>query len=142
MAIKKLSNNYTRFFDKVRKEVNHKVKCGKAVSRLQGWIIDFLFRESKNRDIFLKDIEKEFNIRRSTACNVVSRMENLGLIIRMCRPEDARFKVIKLTGKAFDDHLEARQDFFKAEKQATKGIDEEELRVFLAVCEKISNNLT
>ncbi|BDR56579.1 MarR family winged helix-turn-helix transcriptional regulator [Xylocopilactobacillus apis] len=60
-------------------------------------IIDHLGRNSI--EILQKDIEEEFNIRRSTATLVLQRMEKKGLVERTAAKRDARQKAVSLTQK-------------------------------------------
>ena len=56
----------------------------KYVDELTGatsWIIGYLVH-NRDKDIFQKDIEREFSVRRSTVSKTLSVMENKGLIRR------------------------------------------------------------
>ncbi len=105
-----------------------------------GWAIGY-FYHNKDRDIFQKDFEQEFNIRRSTASNILALMEKNGLIIRESVPYDARLKKITLTQKAIDIHNIVEGAFEKLEDTIQKGITPEELAIFYRVLDKINNNL-
>ena len=48
---------------------------------MQGWIIGFLHR-NEDRDMFQRDVEAEFNIRRSTATGILQLMEKNGFLLR------------------------------------------------------------
>ena len=65
------------------------------------------FAENADRDIFQKDFEEEFSIRRSTATKILQLMEKNGLIERQKVESDARLKKIVLTNKALDIHKKA-----------------------------------
>lgn len=62
-------------------------------------IIHYL-AEHHNTEIYQKDIEKEFNIRRSTATNILKTMEKDELIIRRSVKSDSRLKRIVLSDKS------------------------------------------
>ena len=86
----------------------HKVRTNKEKSDypdetrgLQIWVIDYLIKH-QDEDIFQRDLEKEFVMRRSTATNFVKKMEQAGLIRRKPVAYDARLKKIILTDKAFE----------------------------------------
>ena len=51
------------------------------VTRNNGWILNYLAHHSE-RDIYQKDIENDFGIRRSTVSKVIRLMEEKGLICR------------------------------------------------------------
>lgn len=105
-----------------------------------GWAIGF-FYHNRDRDVFQKDFEQEFNIRRSTASNILSLIEKNGLIKRESVPYDARLKKITLTQKAIDVQGVVDKAFENLEGTMRQGISEEELEVFFRVIDKINNNL-
>ena len=63
---------------------------------MQGWIIGFLHR-NEDRDMFQRDVEAEFNIRRSTATGILQLMEKNGFLLREPVAYDARLKKLVLT---------------------------------------------
>lgn len=99
------------------------------------------FYHNRDRDIFQKDFEQEFNIRRSTASNILALIEKNGLIVRESVPYDARLKKITLTQKALDVQSVVEKAFESLEDTMKKDISEEELEVFFRVIDKINNNL-
>ena len=105
-----------------------------------GWAIGF-FYHNRDRDVFQKDFEQEFNIRRSTASNILALIEKNGLITRENVPYDARLKKITLTQKALDVQSVVEKAFESLEDTMKKDITEEELEVFFRVIDKINNNL-
>ena len=73
------------------------------------------FANNRDRDIFQKDFEQEFNIRRSTASAILSLMEKNDLIKRESVPYDARLKKITLTEKALEIHSVVHEAFDRFE---------------------------
>ena len=65
---------------------------------VHGWAIRY-FYENRDKDIFQRDFEARFSIRRSTATNMLKLMEKNGLITRESVSYDARLKKIVLTKK-------------------------------------------
>ena len=104
-----------------------------------GWAIGY-FYHNRHRDIFQKDFEQEFNIRRSTASNILSLIEKNGLIKRESVPYDARLKKITLTDKAIDIQHIIDEAFGRLEDTLKEGITEEELEIFYRVLDKINSN--
>lgn len=105
-----------------------------------GWALGFFFH-NRHRDVFQKDFEQEFNIRRSTASNILALIEKNGLIKREPVPYDARLKKITLTPKALDVQCVVDKAFEKLEDTIKEGITQEELEVFFRVIDKINSNL-
>lgn len=99
------------------------------------------FYKNRHTDIFQKDFEQEFNIRRSTASNILSLMEKNGLIKRVSVSYDKRLKKIVLTEKALEMQDKLEVVFGNLEQVIVKDISEEELEIFFSVLKKINNNL-
>ena len=105
-----------------------------------GWIISYI-AENYNRDVFQRDLEKEFDITRSTASKNVDLLVENGFIEREAVDYDARLKKLVLTEKAREVFKIMRSDRAVLEDQMLKGFSEEEkkqLRVFL---KRLSSNL-
>lgn len=96
---------------------------------------------NRDRDIFQKDFEQEFNIRRSTASSILSLMEKNDLIKRESVPYDARLKKITLTEKALEIQSIVEKDFERFENTMKQNISDEELEIFFGVLEKININM-
>lgn len=105
-----------------------------------GWAVGY-FYNNRHRDVFQKDFEQEFEIRRSTASNILSLMEKNGLIVRESVPYDARLKKITLTEKAVEIQAVVNKSFDKLESTIKKDITDEELTVFFSVLDKVCSNL-
>ena len=110
------------------------------VTRNNGWILNYLAYHS-DRDIYQKDIENDFYIRRSTVSKVIRLMESKGLLRREAVPGDARLKKLVLTaeGRRIQAAIEREQQ--ETERLLRRGVTEEELRVFHQVMEKFKNNI-
>ena len=107
---------------------------------IHGWAIKYLY-ENRDKEIYQKDFETRFSIRRSTATNMLKLMEAKGLIERISVPKDARLKKIVLTKKAVDIHKQIEKNIVSFEKQLSRGLSEEELESFFRILEKIKNNM-
>lgn len=103
-------------------------------------MIGFLYH-NKDKDIFQKDIELKFVIRRSTASRMLKGLEEKNFITREPVESDARLKKICLTPMAQtmqENVLERLDDF---EDLLSRGITDYEMDIFLTVAEKIKKNL-
>lgn len=105
-----------------------------------GWVIGFLYH-NRDRDIFQRDFEKECNIRRSSATQMLQRMEKNGMIKRVGVDYDARLKKIVLTDRAVEIQEMIENRFAELEEKIEDGISEEELQTFFAVLSKIRKNI-
>ena len=107
---------------------------------MQGWIIGFLHR-NEDRDMFQRDVEAEFNIRRSTATGILQLMEKNGFLLREPVAYDARLKKLILTPKAVEHHEAITRMIRTTEAQLTKGLTDEEVETFFSIAEKIRKNV-
>ena len=132
--IRTLNNLVKRYFEQQKPEEFDNS------TGVHGWAIRY-FYENRNKDVFQRDFEARFSIRRSTATNMLQLMEKNGIIRRESVSYDARLKKIVLTDKAVEIHKKATKNIEKIEKTLKKGISEEELVAFYSVVEKIKANL-
>ena len=109
---------------------------------MQGPMIGYIYEQSKSRDIFQKDIEREFNIRRSTATVMLQNLEQKELIVRQAVNHDARLKKIVLTDKAVQYHFRIHEQIDAFNRDLEEGISEEERAEFFRILAKIEENLT
>ena len=108
---------------------------------MQGPIIGYIYHQGKERDIFQKDIEREFNIRRSTATVMLQNLEQKGYLLRQSVEHDNRLKKILLTDKAKESNalIHRRIEDFNAELE--EGITAAEREQFLDILHRIAENL-
>ena len=110
------------------------------VTGTHGYVICYLMSHD-GEDVFQRDIEKRFSIRRSTATELLNLMQKNGLITRSAVESDARLKKIVLTDKAVKIHTEICKDIAAREKKLRKGLTDEELEAFFRITEKLKNNM-
>lgn len=112
----------------------------KNITCMHRWIIDYI-SEHEGKDVFQKDLEEEFSIRRSTATGILQLMEKNDLIMRKSVSHDARLKKLVLTPKALEIQHEIREEIKAHDKKLSRGISEDDLEVFFKVMKKIRKNL-
>ena len=109
---------------------------------LQKSILHFILFETMQRDLYQKDLEKEFKVRRSTASENLRLLEKKGYLYRECAKEDARLKKIIPTEKAVCLRGQLLKSIERTEDRIRQGIPEEDLKVFFRVLKQISANLS
>lgn len=110
------------------------------VSQNNGWILGYL-ADHPNQDVFQKDLENAFCVRRSTVSKVIRLMEEKGFIQRQDVPYDARLKKIVLTDEGRALHEIKKQERLETEQLLRQGVTEEELKTFFRVMEKFKKNI-
>lgn len=115
-------------------------KVFQKTTGLHGWAIGWLI-ENRDKEIFQRDFEERFSIRRSTASNILALMEKNGMIVRQSVERDARLKRIMLTERAVEIHKEIECDIKKREQRLTVGLSSEEIDTFFNIISKLKANL-
>ncbi len=133
--IRKLSNLIKRDVEKSRVKLDIE-----DIKGINGWAIAY-FYENREKDVFQKDFEEQFSIRRSTASVILKTMEQKGLISRVNVESDARLKKIVLTEKAVDIHKKIMSEIEEREKRLRQNVSEEELKVFFNCMQKFCANM-
>ena len=113
---------------------------GYGLTGMQFAIVSYIAKESAERDVFQKDLEQKFDIRKSTVTGILNTMERDGLLLRETVPYDARLRKMMLTDKALQAKQNSEQVIDTVESQLSKGLTEEEIATFLSILEKISKN--
>lgn len=126
----------------IRREIDNAVskKNIEKLTGMQGRVIGFLCHNAE-KEIFQKDIESEFFIRRSTATTMLQTMEKHGLIKREPVEYDARLKRILPTNIAVTRHKIFEEEINRVENQVLNGITKEEADTLFSILNKIKNNL-
>ena len=106
---------------------------------VHGWIVAYLC-DHDGEEIFQRDLEQRFSIRRSTATTILQLMEKNGVITREPVPYDARLKKLCLTQQAKELHDVLHQDFRQIEESLRAGLSDAELDAFFATLDKIRQN--
>ncbi len=126
----------------IKREVGN-YGCEKYLNELTGnnmFIIGHLARHGE-QDIFQKDLEEVFSVRRSTMSAIILRMEQKGFLIRESVSYDARLKKLVLTekGKRIHEMIESR--ITETEEKLSAGLSEDEKKMLFLLLEKLRHNL-
>lgn len=124
----------------IKREIDEAVSKYNVTS-VQCAVIGFIFEKSKNTNVFAKDIESTFNMRRATVAEILALMEKNNLIERISIQEDARLKKIVLTQKSLEIKNNVSKKIIEVEKRIKRGLSKEEIEEFSRIIIKISKNL-
>lgn len=133
--IRTLSHLIKRQVDQIAFQGQEKPPTG-----THGWVLGYLY-DNRDRDVFQRDLQEQFSIRRSTVTGILQLMEKNGLIVRTSVDEDARLKKITLTPKAVEMHEQVQRGISSVENKISAGLTAEEKAIFMRLCEKIRANL-
>jgi len=132
-AVQMVANRFRRLGDENLS--NHDI----SISQLR--ILGYLARFGEERDVYQKDLEEEFGVRRSSVTGILQNMEKRGLLARTASDHDARVKKVLLTekGKALDAEL--RSYIRSLEDALMDGVSREEREVLQRALVKMLYNL-
>ena len=116
-----------------------KARSGLDCTGTHGWVIGYLY-DNRHKDVFQRDIEKQFSVRRPTMTEILKLMEKNELLVREQCENDARLKRIRLTEKALLIHERHENHIKSFEKALRDGISEEDLAVWFSVSQRIAEN--
>ena len=114
-------------------------RCGHT--NMQNRVLHFILLRALEAPVYQKDIEKEFDIRKSTATEILKLMEKNGFICRECSKEDARMKEIIPTEKSLTIQKEVVENIRSVETKLREGIPSEDYQTCIGVLKKMIENL-
>ena len=132
MEIRVLSKYMGRYLDNI-----HGIDC--LLSGPQGLILVYICKNDE--EVYQKDIEKNFNIRRSTATGLLNSLEKNGYIIKEPVENDKRMKKITATDHAYSTVEKIENHVIQLEEIMLNGIDEKEVKQFRNTISKMTLNL-
>lgn len=105
-----------------------------------GWVIGYLY-DHRDREVYQRDIEKKFSVRRPTMTAILQLMEKNGLLERTRDENDARLKRLCLTPLALEIHERHDREIDEFEARIREGISEQELSSFFGTLDRIYDNV-
>ena len=130
--LKIASTQLTKQFDKFAIQYD--------LTSMQMSVIDFLTL-FKDQEMFQKDIEHEFNIRRSTASTLLKRMEDKGLVRRVESNKDARQKQVILTDLAVQYEDDIQKFMLDTQQKIHSFLSDEEYAALESSLDKIIKHM-
>lgn len=108
---------------------------------MQKHVLKFILLESLHRDLYQKDIEEEFQIRKSTVTGILKLMEKHGYIYRESVKKDARLKKLVPTLKAEKLRPSILEHIEQSEIKLTQGISEDDVLICKKALRQMYDNL-
>lgn len=133
--IRVLQSLMTRYIIKHMKDSKNKL-----LSAIQ--IDIMLYLSNAKESIYQKDLEKEFNLRKSTISGILQTMKKNKIIDKLESKQDIRSKQIFLTENGSKTCQECVEKITKLEKLLLKEVNTEDLEIFLKVIAQMQRNLS
>ena len=108
---------------------------------MQRHILNYILLETLHRDIYQKNLEEEFQVRKSTVSGILKLIEKNGYIYRESVKEDARLKRILPTKKAEALRPSILEHIHETEIRMTEGVSEQDLFLCKKVLYQMCQNL-
>ena len=108
---------------------------------MQRHILNCILLETLHRDIYQKNLEEEFQVRKSTVSGILKLIEKNGFIYRESVKEDARLKRILPTKKAEALRPSILEHIHETEIRMTEGVSEQDLFLCKKVLYQMCQNL-
>ena len=125
----------------VRKLMDRHITADKqGLTIMHTWIVGFLYNNPE-RDVYQRDIEREFRVNRATVSSMISLMEQKGLIRRLSVSHDGRLKKLELTQLGRELHEKQVQRFEALESRMENCLTPQELQELFVICDKLRTTL-
>lgn len=95
---------------------------------------------NKNKNIYQKDIEKEFNQSNPVVTGILNRLESSGYIKRIISDTDLRFKNVCLTDKSYELKSKIESELKEFNKSLNCNFTYDELKELKRLLEKLYKN--
>lgn len=139
----------------VHRHSRHQIELDEAMQKrypkftqlpmMQKHVLHYIIQQTKEGNIYQRDIERYFYIRRSTASTILKSLEKQGFIIRVQSSEDGRLKQLLVPEDichAFNEvYQQVESKMTELEQRVTHNISENELTQFLATLNKMMDNI-
>ena len=125
--IRILDNQIKRFIDKKAMSVDKNL-TGMQLAVLL--FVGYHNKLDKNKDIFPNDIEKKFNVRRSTVTTILKKLVKDGYITQIRASYDERYKRLFITEKSELIYSKIQQAQIEGEEIVSKGLSQEKIDIF------------
>lgn len=135
--IRKLSNLTTRYIRKTQA-----LQTKGELTRAQSIILIYIHENQKEGDnIYQKDIEEHFMIRRSTATEILKKLEKMSYIKRTQSQIDARLKDLILTEKSLKFISSANKNVKSFGDIVGKSLTDQEKTTLKNIIQKMKTNI-
>lgn len=112
----------------------------KNITGTGGWLLGYLYA-NRDRDIYQRDVEKEFSIRRATSSKVITRLEEKGFVRRESVDCDARLKKPVLTEEGIKIQRDVCRELDDFDEKLISVLTEDEQKTLFELLGKIKDSL-
>ena len=103
--------------------------------------LKYIFDNSSKGKVYAKDLENEFDKRKSTVAEIIQLLEQKGLIKRESLCNDNRYKELVLTKEAEELLIKINETILNMDYNLLKDVSEDEYKMFIEIINKILKNI-
>lgn len=107
----------------------------------QSMALGYLIHASAQDEIYVKDLEKYMKIRKSTASELVSRLEKNGYVKTEKSQKDGRLKRLIVTEEGHEVHDRILQLLQGIDDRLVEGLSKEEVDTFVNLLNRLIQNM-
>ena len=107
----------------------------------QSMALGYLIHASAQDEIYVKDLEKYMKIRKSTASELVSRLEKNGYVKTEKSQKDGRLKRLIVTEEGHAAHDRILQFLQEIDDRLVEGLSKEEVDTFVNLLNRLIQNM-
>lgn len=107
----------------------------------QSMALGYLIHASAQDEIYVKDLEKYMKIRKSTASELVSRLEKNGYVKTEKSQKDGRLKRLIVTEEGHEAHDRILQFLQETDDRLVEGLSKEEVDTFVNLLNRLIQNM-
>lgn len=125
--------------DELRKRVDNKMRSQDLTLAQVGVLLGL--KNSPEKQLSMKELEKNIHVAQSTVVGIVSRLEQKGFVESYGDSSDKRIKLVQLTESGAERIRGAEQDMVETEQFILSGLTETEQEIFFSLLKKVRNGL-
>lgn len=125
--------------NQIKREIDQ-IATKHGLTGIQSFFLKCIYENADNRDLFQKDLEKMFDIRKSSVSTMISCVEKKGYIKRESIPTDKRINKIVLTEEGKKKYEEVDSELKKYKYELLEGFSDDDIEKLYSMLQKISQN--
>ncbi|MGY0837563.1 MarR family winged helix-turn-helix transcriptional regulator [Aerococcus urinaeequi] len=107
----------------------------------QSMALGYIIHASTKDELYVKDLEKYMKIRKSTASELVSRLEKNGYVRTEKSQKDGRLKRLIVTEEGHEAHDRILYLLQEVDDRLVAGLSQEEVDTFVRILNKLIQNM-
>lgn len=125
--------------DELRKRADNNLRSQDMTMAQIGALLTLY--NSPEKQLSMKQLEKDLHVAQSTTAGIISRLEQKGLVNGCNDAKDRRIKLVRITQAGITRVLETEQEMTHAEEALLAGLNETERDILYSLLKKVKETL-